>query len=130
MRLYPPAWTLGRQNRRGGELGGDRVPAMSTVLIPQWVMHRDERFFPEARAFKPERWRDPGRPRYAYLPFSTGPRNCIGEAFAWLEMSLALILLLQRVRFTLPGDFPDPLPVAPSITLRPAKPVPLQIAPS
>jgi cytochrome P450 len=130
MRILPPVWTVGRQNQRPLTLNNFDIPLKSTVLAPQWLLHRDERFWRDPLAFNPARWKTPTHPRYAYFPFSTGPRNCIGEAFAWLEMSLALIQLLQRFRFALPSDFPDPLPVAPSITLRPARAVPLQITSS
>jgi cytochrome P450 len=129
MRILPPVWTVGRQNQRALRLNDFDIPLKCTILAPQWLLHRDGRFWQEPLAFNPARWQAPAHPRYAYFPFSTGPRNCIGEAFAWLEMSLALIRLLQRFRFTMPADFPEPLPVAPSITLRPARPVPLQITP-
>jgi cytochrome P450 len=126
MRLYPPAWTLGRQNQRPITLAGYTLPAKCTVLIPQWTLHRDERFFPNALAFQPDRWNHPTHPRHAYLPFSTGPRNCIGESFAWLEMQLALPCLVQRYRFSLAPTSP-PLKLHPAITLRPATPILLNI---
>jgi cytochrome P450 len=128
MRLFPPAWTLGRQNQRPVTLAGYAIPNKSTLLIPQWTLHRDPRFFPNPLAFDPDRWLAPTHPRHAYLPFSTGPRNCIGESFAWLEMQLALPLLLQHFRFTLSEKSP-PLKLHPAITLRPATPILLQITP-
>ncbi len=128
MRLYPPAWTLGRQNQRPVTLGEHRIPTKSTLLIPQWTLHRDERFFPNPLTFNPDRWLAPTHPRHAYLPFSTGPRNCIGESFAWLEMQLALPLLVQRFRFALSEKSP-PLKLHPAITLRPATPILLNITP-
>jgi cytochrome P450 len=131
MRLLPPAWTLGRQNRREITLNGYTLPPRCTVLIPQWTLHRDPRFWPDPLAFKPDRWQSPTHPRYAYIPFSTGPRNCIGESFAWLEMLLALPLLVRDFAFSLPPR-PPPHPPrrrTPAITLRPKDPVTLQITP-
>ncbi|HVS72149.1 MAG TPA: cytochrome P450 [Phycisphaerae bacterium] len=125
LRLYPPAWTLGRQNQRSLTLAGYRIPNRSTLLIPQWTLHRDPRFFPNPLAFTPDRWQNPTHPRHAYLPFSTGPRNCIGESFASLEMQLVLPLLLQHFRFTLSQKSP-PLKLHPAITLRPATPILLE----
>jgi len=118
MRLYPPAWTLGRQNQREVHLGGYRIPPKCTVLIPQWTLHRDPRFFPDPLAFKPDRWQNPAHPRFAYIPFSTGPRNCIGESFAWVEMLLLLPMLLREFTFSLPADAPE-MQLTPAITLRP-----------
>ncbi|MGN6367244.1 MAG: cytochrome P450 [Phycisphaerae bacterium] len=128
MRLLPPAWTIGRQNRRELVLGNHRIPNKCTVLIPQWTLHRDARFFPDPLSFTPDRWKTPTHPRFAYLPFSTGPRNCIGESFAWLEMLLALPMLIQKFHFTL-ADPSAPFPLTPAITLRPAAPVLLNVAP-
>ncbi len=126
MRLYPPAWTLGRQNQRPVELAGYRLPSKCTLLIPQWTLHRDPRFWDRPLEFVPERWREPAHLRFAYLPFSTGPRNCIGESFAWLEMMLVLPLLLRAFEFTLPPGTPDPA-LTPAITLRPRDAVSLSI---
>ena len=102
MRLLPPAWTLGRQNQREIELGGYRLPPKCTILMPQWTLHRDGRFWEKPLEFLPERWREPKHPRFAYIPFSTGPRNCIGESFAWLELSLVLAMLVREFSFELP----------------------------
>ncbi|HVX87198.1 MAG TPA: cytochrome P450 [Phycisphaerae bacterium] len=128
LRLYPPAWTLGRQNQRPLTLAGYPIPNKSTLLIPQWTLHRDPRFFPNPLAFTPDRWQNPTHPRHAYLPFSTGPRNCIGESFAWLELQLVLPTLLQHFRFTLSQKSP-PLKLHPAITLRPATPILLEVTP-
>ena len=118
MRLYPPAWTLGRQNQVAIELGGYRLPAKCTILIPQWTLHRDGRFWERPQEFLPERWREPKHPRFAYMPFSTGPRNCIGESFAWLEMMLCLAMLVREFSFEMPADAPE-MKLTPAITLRP-----------
>jgi cytochrome P450 len=126
MRLRPPAWSLGRENQEEMELGGYRIPKKTTVVVVQWTMHRDARFFPEPLEFRPERWKEPSHPRYAYLPFSTGPRNCIGESFAWLEMMLALAMFVSRFKFSLEKGGEE-LRLVPGITLRPAERVMVRV---
>lgn len=121
MRLYPPAWVLGRRAILDYEAAGYRVPRGSIVLLSQWVMHRDPRFFPDPECFDPDRWTDEARaarPRFAYFPFGAGPRICIGEQFAWMEGVLVLATLARRWRPRLaPGHH---VALQPSITLRPA----------
>jgi cytochrome P450 len=120
MRLYPPAWAIGRIAKVDHRLGDYHIPAGSTIIISQWVTHRDERHFPEAEKFCPERWTPAFRetlPRYAYFPFGGGPRTCIGEGFAWLELALVIGALAQRWRFRLTPET-RALP-QPRITLRP-----------
>lgn len=119
MRLYPPAWTTGREVEREVEIAGYRIPAGAQLMMSQWLVHRDARFFPDPEAFDPDRWR-PERakllPRYAYFPFGGGPRVCIGNHFAMLEATLLLAVLMQRHHFELlPGQT---LAFAPSVTLR------------
>jgi cytochrome P450 len=120
MRLYPPAWVLGRRALRDYEVGGYRVPAGSIVLVSQYVMHRDARFFPEPERFDPERFTPEAksaRPQFSYFPFGGGPRRCIGEGFAWMEGVLVLATLAQRWRLRLaPGH---PVETQPVVTLRP-----------
>jgi len=118
MRLYPPAWAMGRTPKEPFELGGYRIPAGVICFISQWLMHRDPRFWPEPKRFLPERWLTPDteRPKFAYFPFGAGPRLCVGERFAWMEGVLILARVAQRWRFRLaPGARIVPLPV---ITLR------------
>ena len=122
MRLYPPAWGIGRRAIHDFELNGFRIPAGTNVFILQWLVHRDPRFFPDPLKFDPERWRDDpirrGRlPRFAYFPFGGGPRVCIGAGFAMMEATLLLATLAQRFRLELPPN----TRVTPhfSITLRP-----------
>jgi cytochrome P450 len=121
MRLYPPLWAMGRIARRETELRGHRVPAGTVVIVSQWVMHRDPRFFGDPERFDPARWTDglaKRLPRYAYFPFGGGPRGCIGSRFALLEAVLLLATIAQAFRLTLaPGH---PVVPSPSITLRPA----------
>jgi cytochrome P450 len=119
MRLYPPAWATGREVAREVEIGGYRIPPGAQLLISQWLVHRDPRFYPDPEAFDPDRWlpeRVKARPRYAYFPFGGGPRVCIGNHFAMLEATLVLALLMQRHHFELlPGQR---LSFTPSVTLR------------
>jgi cytochrome P450 len=120
MRLYPPAWAQVRQALQDFKLGEYFLPAGTTVLMSQWIMHRDEAFYPGALRFDPERFSPEakaGRPKFAYFPFGGGARQCIGEAFAWMEGALLLTTLLQKWRFRLlPGQKFEPQSL---ITLRP-----------
>ncbi|MDQ3522324.1 MAG: cytochrome P450 [Gemmatimonadota bacterium] len=120
MRLYPPAWTIGRQPLEDFEVGGYHIRAGSIVMLSPWVVHRDPRFFPDPERFLPERWTaedEEARHRFAYFPFGAGPRKCIGEGFAWMEGMLVLAALLQQWRLRLaPGQRLEPEPL---ITLRP-----------
>ena len=119
MRLYPPAWTIGREPLEDFEAGGYRIRAGSIVLVSPWVVHRDARWWSEPLEFRPERWlgdAEASHPRYAYFPFGGGPRKCIGEGFAWMEGVLALATLARRWRLRpVPGAAPTPQP---RITLR------------
>jgi cytochrome P450 len=122
MRLYPPAWGVGRRAIRDYELDGYRIPAGTNFFLLQWITQRDARFFPDPERFEPERWRDdPIRtgklPRFAYFPFGGGPRVCVGAGFAMMEATLLLATIAQRFRLTLvPGQKIEPLF---SVTLRP-----------
>ena len=126
MRLYPPAWVVGRRAVEDAPLGEWTVPKGSIVIMSQWITQRDPRFWPQADAFRPERWANgetDGLPKFAYFPFGGGTRICIGEAFAWTELVLVLATIARRWRFTAaPGMT---LTGQPSVTLRPAAPVPL-----
>jgi len=99
MRLYPPAWTIGREPLEDFDAGGYRIRAGSVILVSPWLMHRDPRWWPDAERFDPDRWtpeREAEQPRFAYFPFGGGPRKCIGEGFAWTEGILVLATLAQR----------------------------------
>ncbi len=120
LRLYPPAWIVGREAVTEFELNGHRLRKGTQVAMSQWVVHRDPRFYPEPLAFRPQRWLDgstTGLHAYAYFPFGGGQRLCIGKAFAQMEAVLLLATLLRRFRFVPHG--PAPRPRA-SITLRPS----------
>ena len=120
MRLYPPAWAMGRYARRDFRLGDYFLPAKTTVLMSQYVLHRDPRFFPAPLKFDPERFTTEAKARrakFTYVPFGAGVRQCIGEAFAWMEGVLLLATLGQRWKLRLaPGHPVEPEPL---ITLRP-----------
>lgn len=120
MRLYPPAWAIGRLTLTDYEVGGYVIPTGSLVLLSQYVMHRDERFCPDATRFDPERWTleaRESRPTYSYFPFGGGPRRCIGEGFAWMEGILLIATLASKWRMRLVPN--HPVDVRPVITLRP-----------
>jgi cytochrome P450 len=120
MRLYPPAYVMGRQATRPTEVAGYLVARNVIVVIPTWIVHRDARWFDEPEAFRPDRWADErtrSLPRYAYFPFGGGPRQCIGNAFAMMEAVLLLATIAQRCRLALvPGQRVTPTPY---VTLRP-----------
>ena len=120
MRLYPPAWILGRRALGPFEANGYEIPARSIVLMSQYVTHRDDRWFPDPERFDPERFspeRQAERPKFAYFPFGGGPRVCIGEQFAWMEGVILLATIAQRWKLRLvPGH---PVALQPIITLRP-----------
>ncbi len=121
LRAYPTVWTIGREATEPVELGGYRIPAGMTIFMPQWVIHRDARWFDDPQAFRPERWADglmQRIPRYAYFPFGGGPRICIGNNFAMMEATLILATIAQKYRLALAPD--ADVALLPSMTLRPA----------
>ena len=120
MRLFPPAWAIGRLAIDECTIGGYTVARRSLVLMSQYVMHRDARYFPEPERFDPERWTPEAResrPQFSYFPFGGGPRRCIGEGFAWLEGVLLLATLAQQWQMRLVPN--HPVGLRPVITLRP-----------
>ena len=120
MRLYPPAWAMGRYARNDFRLGDFLLPAKTTVLMSQFITHRDARYFPDPLRFDPERFTPEARSRrtkLTYFPFGAGVRQCIGESFAWMEGVLLLATLAQKWKLRLvPGHRVEPEPL---ITLRP-----------
>jgi len=119
MRLYPPAWAMGRVATQDFALGPYHLPRKTTILASQYILHRDARFFAEPLAFRPERFAAEGKaaiPRFAYLPFGLGLRRCIGEGFAWMESILVLATVAQRWKLRMdPAQVVEPQPL---ITLR------------
>lgn len=121
MRLYPPAWAMGRYSLEDHEFGGYLVPKGSLVLISPFVIHRDARFWDEADEFRPERWekqsvKEAGQ-KFIYLPFSRGVRSCIGEGFAWTEGILLIAAIAKKWRLRLAEG--QKLGLSPLMTLRP-----------
>jgi cytochrome P450 len=122
LRLYPPAWATGRLAIKDYEIGGYHIAKGALVLVSQFVMHRDARYFPDPERFDPERWTPQAkqqRPAFSYFPFGGGPRRCIGEGFARMEGVLLVATLARRWRMSLaPGHKVE---LKPRITLRPGK---------
>jgi cytochrome P450 len=120
MRLYPPAYALGRESIEECTIGGYRLPAGTTVIMSQYVMHRDARYFEQPEEFDPDRWSGgllKRLPKYVYFPFGAGPRMCIGNTFAMLEAMLVVATVVPRFHFSL-APLPPVVPF-PSVTLRP-----------
>jgi len=119
MRLYPPAWLIGRRAIADYELGPYVVPARTILVMSPFVTQRDVRFYTDPERFDPDRWTPEFRatlPKFAYFPFGGGPRQCIGESFAWMELVLLVATIAQRWRLQLvPGHPVVPEPV---VTLR------------
>ena len=119
MRLYPPAWIIGRRAIDEYRLGDYVAPPRSILVMSPYLMHRDPRFYVDAERFDPDRWTPEFRaalPKFAYFPFGGGPRQCIGESFAWMELILLVATIAQQWRLRLvPGH---PVVPQPLITLR------------
>jgi cytochrome P450 len=128
MRLYPPAYVVGRRPVEDVMIGKHFIPAGTNVLMSQWVVHRDERWFADPLRFDPDRWSDglaSRLPKYAYFPFGGGPRVCIGNTFALFEAPLVLAMMAQR--FTLELVTKGPIRIQPAVTLRPGQAIEMRI---
>jgi cytochrome P450 len=120
LRMYPPAWAIGRRAMQAARIGGYRIPKGSIVLTSQWVLNYDARFYPDPQRFDPERWLAEARgtrPAYAFFPFGAGPRQCIGEGFAWTEGVLLIATIAQQWRMR--HDPGHRVEVQAVVTLRP-----------
>ncbi|MEU4211735.1 cytochrome P450 [Streptomyces sp. NPDC026206] len=124
MRLYPPAWVIPAVATEGATLGGQSLEAGTIVWCSQWSTHRDERWFPDPVAFRPQRWDadapDPV-PDHAWFPFGGGQRTCLGARFALVEAALVLATLAQRFHLDVDGGDVKPeagLLLQPSVPLR------------
>src|SRR5258708_2812251 len=130
LRLYPPAWAMGRYARNDFALLATFLPARPTVLISQYVAHRDPRYFADPLRFDPDRFSAEAKARrakFTYFPFGAGARQCIGESFAWMEGVLILATLGQKWKLRLvPGHPVEPQPL---ITLRPKYGMRMQVEP-
>ncbi|RXS98064.1 cytochrome P450 [Silvibacterium dinghuense] len=120
MRLYPPAWAMGRQATVDVEIGPYKLPAGTFFFFSQYLIQRNPEHFPHPLHFEPERFtpeQKAGRSKFVYFPFGAGNRQCIGESFAWMEMILVLATLAQHWRLRLVSG--QSFEVQPKITLRP-----------
>lgn len=131
MRLYPPAWTFERVATEDDVVGGFAVPKGTFIGISPYVMHRNPRYFPDPMRFDPARFdRAAGheRPKLAYLPFGGGARTCIGNAFALMELQVLLPMIVRAFDLDPPADFQ--LELEPSVTMRPARGMPVTLTPA
>lgn len=120
LRLFPPAWIMERQTLEEDVVAGYALPSRALVGIAPYTLHRDPRWWPNPEGFEPDRFKpdlERNRPRFAYLPFGGGPRICIGNTFAMMEIRLILVRMLQKVNLELRPGFR--LRLDPGITLRP-----------
>ena len=120
MRLYPPVYTIFRTPTTPVVLSGYEVPEGATLMLPQYAVHRSERFWNDPEVFDPGRWRPErraDRPRFAYFPFGGGPRHCIGKHLAMLEAKLILATVASEYRLEFRGQ--SPLDLLPSLTAHP-----------
>lgn len=128
LRLYPPAYAFGREVVSAFTLGGYTIPVGTQIATSPYGMQRNPRYFAQPEAFKPERWLDGSTralPRFAYFPFGGGPRVCIGNHFAMMEIALVLATLAQQLELTVPPGFE--LALAPVITLRSRHGLPVRV---
>jgi cytochrome P450 len=127
LRLYPPAYGFGRRALRDTTVGDHPVAAGTTVLMSPWAIHRDPTYFQDPERFWPERWQGglaSHLPRFAYFPFSSGPRRCVGSSYATMEATIAIATILPRFRLSSAGEVKP----APSLTLRPAGEMLMRVA--
>ena len=129
MRLYPPAWVVSRRPMSEDVVGGCRIPAGAIVLTSPYVTHRHPEFWPNPERFDPDRFdptRSVERPPFAYFPFGGGPRQCIGNTFAMMELVLVVSAIAQRCRL----DATDRREIGgdPAITLRAATPITMRVS--
>jgi cytochrome P450 len=129
MRLYPPVWVTARTAAAEYTFRGFTVPKGSLLLAPQWIMHRDPRFWDQPTCFAPERFAEEGRgkrPRMSYFPFGAGSRQCIGEGLAWMEGVLSLATVVRDWKLAEPAGA-RPLRIKARVTIRPDGPLPLTV---
>lgn len=128
MRLYPPAYVIGRRPIEDCTIAGYFLPRGHNVLMSQWIVHRDARWYDDPLAFYPDRWTGDQAsklPKYAYFPFGGGPRVCIGNTFATFEATLILAMIARRFKLQLVNA--APIKILPAVTLRPAEPIRVRI---
>ncbi len=130
MRLYPPAWAMGRMSTRPVSLGPYRIPPGAHFFFSQYIMGRDPQYFPDPLRFDPDRFspeNKAARPKFTYFPFGGGSRQCIGESFAWMEGVFSIATIASRWRMSYLGAVPPE--VQAKITLRPKGPLMMQLTP-
>ncbi|WP_277541550.1 cytochrome P450 [Haloarcula laminariae] len=128
MRLYPPVYTIFREPTEDVTLSGYPVEEGLTLMLPQWGVHRSERFYDDPETFDPERWkpeRAQERPRFAYFPFGGGPRHCIGKHLAMLEAQLIVATTAQQYELEFLGE--TPLELMPSLTAHPRQEMSMRV---
>ncbi|MFB6250507.1 MAG: cytochrome P450 [Halobellus sp.] len=128
MRLYPPVYAIFRQPKVDVRLAGYRIPKGTAIMMPQWVVHRSDRWYDDPDAFDPDRWlpkRRAERPQFAYFPFGGGPRHCIGKHLALLESKLILGTIAQAYELEAVRDQLPPL--RGSLTMHPDEPIGMRI---
>lgn len=131
LRLYPPNRSTAREAVRDCELGGYPIPAGAQVVLPQWVVHRDERFYDRPAEFIPDRWTtefEQKLHKYAYFPFGGGPRLCIGRSFATMEIALVIATISERFEITL--DSKDKIEPLSLVLLRPKNDLKVTLKPT
>jgi cytochrome P450 len=124
LRLYPPGWLYTRRAIGADRFGDYEVPAGADVFICAWLLHRHPGYWQAPERFMPQRFtpaQEAQRHRFAYLPFSAGPRHCIGESFAMAEMIIHLLVLARQ--FAPAGEAPPPAELEPEVNLRPRQPL-------
>ena len=128
MRLFPPAWGLLRQSVEDLDVGGYSIPAGSTLMFSQWVEHHNPAYFPDPYRFDPARWdgeRARAIPKFAYFPFGTGPRVCVGSHFSMMSLTLIVATIVQRCDFKLADDLE--LRVRALVSLQPDHEIPMYV---
>lgn len=124
LRLYPAIWVLARENKKSESLMGYEFKKRSIIQISPYSLHRDERYWPQANIFNPERWAtDPAKnlPKGCYIPFGAGPHICIGAALSMMEMQITLIKMVKSFDFKI--DNLEAIQSRPQVTLRPSEPL-------
>ena len=130
MRLYPPAWAIGREALEDDEIDGFYIPAGTTIFLSPYIVHRIPELWPDPEKFDPDRFSPENvkqHHRYAYHPFGGGPRLCIGNNFAMMEMQVILAMLVSQYEISLAPGFQDPPELEPLVTLRPKIGMPLML---
>jgi cytochrome P450 len=120
MRLYPPVWTIGRYVENDYYVGEYTIPAGSSILMSQYVMHHNPKYYEEPEQFNPDRWTEQFKthlPRFSYFPFGGGIRGCVGEPFAWIEGVIIIATIAQKWTMRLLPS--QRIKLDPAITLRP-----------